>query len=140
MITGGKMKKILLSLHQEWWEKMLTGEKDIEVRKTAPQEKLCKEYWVLVYVTGGVGVVGEFTCRHFHSIRVTPTIQKTIGLQGWDLESHSCLTARHLHEYARGRLKPLWGWQVEHVKAYPEPKQLSDYGVKRPPQSWMYLK
>ena len=31
------MKAVLLSLKPEWWEKILTGEKDMEIRKTAPQ-------------------------------------------------------------------------------------------------------
>lgn len=31
------MLAVLLSVKQAWWEKMLTGEKTLEIRKTAPK-------------------------------------------------------------------------------------------------------
>lgn len=133
------MKTILLSLHQEWWDKMLTGEKDIEVRKTKPQD-IFQDYRVIVYITGGVGIVGEFMSNHFWPIRMLPSLQKTIGADKRDLASHSCLTWKQLYEYAGNSGKRLWGWQVSDVKAYDKPKSLSEFGLKRPPQSWMYLK
>ena len=53
-----EMPVVILSLHQKWWQKMAAGEKVLELRKTTPQ---CKApFRVLVYVTGGVGIVGEF--------------------------------------------------------------------------------
>lgn len=53
-----EMAVVVLSLHQKWWQKMAAGEKVLELRKSKPQ---CKApFRVLVYVTGGVGVVGEF--------------------------------------------------------------------------------
>ena len=57
------MKAVLLSLKPEWWEKILTGEKDMEIRKTAPQGGAGEpEPWpvlVLVYVSGTGGVQGK---------------------------------------------------------------------------------
>ena len=54
------MKAVLLSLKPEWWEKILAGEKDMEIRKTAPQGGAGEpEPWpvlVLVYVSGTGGV------------------------------------------------------------------------------------
>lgn len=60
------MKAVLLSLKPEWWEKILAGEKDMEIRKTAPQGGAGEpEPWpvlVLVYVSGTGGVQGKFLC------------------------------------------------------------------------------
>lgn len=58
-----EMAVVVLSLHQKWWQKMAAGEKVLELRKSKPQ---CKApFRVLVYVTGGVGVVGEFVCKEY---------------------------------------------------------------------------
>lgn len=62
-----KMPVVILSLHQKWWQKMVTGEKILELRKTNPQ--CMAPFRVLVYVTGGVGVVGEFVCPEVLEIK-----------------------------------------------------------------------
>ncbi len=134
------MKTIILSLHHKWWTKMVSGEKDIEVRKTKPMVSSGEPCRVLVYVTGGVGVVGEFTCNDFWAINVFPNLQKFVGKQNLDVSFHSCLSLKELYEYAGNRTAPLYGWHVENLVEYATPKPLSDYGIKRAPQSWMYLK
>ena len=64
-----ELDTIILSLHERWWKKMLAGEKILEIRKTAPTKK-DREYRVLVYVTGGGGVCGEFICTDFMKIKM----------------------------------------------------------------------
>ena len=67
MEEAEKMPVVILSLHQKWWQKMAAGEKVLELRKTKPQ---CKApFRVLVYVTGGVGIVGEFICPEVLEIK-----------------------------------------------------------------------
>lgn len=67
MEKAEKMPVVILSLHQKWWKKMAAGEKVLELRKTKPQ---CKApFRVLVYVTGGVGIVGEFICPEVLEIK-----------------------------------------------------------------------
>ena len=60
------MKAVLMSVKPEWWEKILSGEKTLEIRKSAPQSKDGRAFrWpltVLVYVSGTGSVQGEFTC------------------------------------------------------------------------------
>ncbi len=57
------MKTILISIHPKWCEKIFSGEKTIEVRKTAPKPP----FKAIVYETfngGGSGkVIGEFICN-----------------------------------------------------------------------------
>lgn len=33
------MRAVLMSIKPEWWEKILAGEKDLEIRKTAPRQE-----------------------------------------------------------------------------------------------------
>lgn len=126
------MKTVILSLHPRWWDKMAAGEKLLEIRKTRPA--LHGAFRVLVYVTGGVGVCGEFVCPNVWKIQTAPGIQKRAGMVGSiNVERDSCLTREALTAYAGPGGRPLWGWQVERVKTYAQPVPLTLYGMDRPP-------
>lgn len=133
------METVILSLHERWWKKIAAGEKRLEIRKTRPQRQDCQPCRVLVYVTGGVGVCGEFTCCTFHKIKTLPEVQHRVGIDRQSVEEGSCLTRRQLNAYAGGSGRPLWGWEVERVTVYEKPVPLSLYGLERPPQSWQYF-
>ena len=139
-----KETAVLLSLRPHWWEKIAAGEKTLEIRKTYPKRfEFSWRFRVLVYVTGGAGVCGEFTCKHVHKIRTIPEVQKVAGSplgEKFSVERESCLDERQLEEYAGGKGWPLWGWQVADVKVYNTPRPLQAYGISRPPQSWQYIK
>lgn len=134
------METVVLSLHERWWRKMVSGDKGLEIRKTYPR---CADnhqpFRVLVYVTGGVGVCGEFTCPAVHKIRTLVEVQPTFGADRRDLEAATCLTRQQLAGYAGTSGKPLWGWEVSTVKEYQKPVPLQLYGMARPPQSWQYF-
>ena len=122
------MQEVLISLHPQWWEKIKNREKTIEVRKTMPRINQMP-FRVIVYATGGIGVVGKFDCDS-----MIKTIKPERFLNG------SCLTSKELYEYAAG--KPLCGWHVKEgsVVEYEEPIPLEKAtGFKYPPQSWRYL-
>lgn len=74
------MKAVLLSLKPEWWEKILAGEKDMEIRKTAPQGGAGEpEPWpvlVLVYVSGTGGVQGKFLCPGYVKTNLLAGLQR----------------------------------------------------------------
>ena len=123
---------IVLSLHKRWWEKMLAGEKILEIRKTAPTEK-DHAYRVLVYVAGEGGVCGEFTCTDFMKIKMFPQLLETHKRQ-------SCQTESQIMEYAGESKRNLWGWAVTEVKEYCTPHPLDLYGLKNQPQSWCYYR
>lgn len=89
MEEAEKMPVVILSLHQKWWKKMAAGEKVLELRKTKPQ---CKApFRVLVYVTGGVGIVGEFIC---------PEVLEIKNFE--EAERKSKVPAHDIHNYAAG--------------------------------------
>lgn len=134
------MEAIILSLHERWWRKMVSGEKVLEIRKTYPKT-LQPPFRVLVYVTGGVGVCGEFNCTGIHKIRTLPEPQRSCGHAGqYNTQKASCLTEEQLKAYAGENGKALWGWSVSSAKEYTRPIPLELYGIFRAPQSWQYFK
>ena len=133
------METVIMSLHPVWWEKITTGEKRLEIRKSRPRA-VTGPFRVLVYVTGGVGVCGAFICPKVHQITTAPVIQKTIpGLVPMNVELKSCLNRMELEAYAGPGGRPLWAWEVGQVVVYEKPVQLFRYGLARPPQSWAYF-
>lgn len=126
------MDSIIASIHPEWWEKIKSGEKTLEIRKTRPT-KVSFPFKIIWYVTGSVGIVGESIC---------PEII-------WDqsdympLTDGSCLTQPELWKYA-GECEGtagiiLYGWRLTRtIEYYERPATLFEYGLKRPPQSWQY--
>ena len=122
------MTEILLSLHPKYWDLIKSGEKTIEIRKTKPQQ-VHYPFRVIVYVTGGIGVVGKFDCNE-----TIITIRPELLIDG------SCLTEAELQAYAAG--KSLCGWRIKEgsVVEYETPFSLERAtGLTRPPQSWCYL-
>ena len=124
------MRAVLLSIKPEWWEKILAGEKDLEIRKTAPRDGAGgPDPWpllVLAYVSGTGAVLGQFLCM------------------GWVksncfryLASRSCVPAEGLEKYAGG--KSLYGWIVGEAEEYETPSPLAEFGLTRPPMSWQYI-
>lgn len=122
-----EMPVVILSLHQKWWQKMAAGEKVLELRKTKPQ---CKTpFRVLVYVTGGAGVLGEFICKEVLEIKNFE-----------EAEKKSKVPAHDIHNYAAGSRNKVYGWEVADVKEYPRAVTLEELRIKRAPQSWQYMR
>jgi len=122
------MKEVLLSLHPQYWELIKSGQKTLEIRKTKPQGMFLP-FRVIVYCTGGIGVVGKFDCD---------VLRQTIDIPS--LTEGSCLTLDELLAYADG--KPLCAWHIQEnsVVEYECPIPLERAtGLERPPQSWQYL-
>ncbi len=155
------MKSVLISIRPQWVEKIASGQKTIEVRKTAPKEVPFKAYiycckgnngyeWLYRVDDNGHGkaqslhgkVIGEFIC------------DKVDGhLSGWDTAfgdivdtTPMCLTVEELLHYSAR--KPLYFWHISDLKIYDRPRALSEFGkvgfghevpLKRPPQSWQYI-
>ena len=136
------MRAVVISLHEKWWREIVSGGKQLEIRKTRPRGG--GPYTVFVYVTGGVGVVGEFVCDCFYKLETVPEIPTWAlppqeGGTPYHLERASCLTKKQLKEYAGDSGKPLWGWHITHLKVYAKPLSLPEIRMKKAPQSWCYI-
>lgn len=81
------MLAVLMSMKPEWWEKILAGDKVLEIRKTHPQSKNHADLeWpltVLVYVSGTGAVQGQFLCPGYTETKVMRhTTQNKAGCPG----------------------------------------------------------
>ena len=160
------MKSVLISIKPKYCELIASGKKTIEVRKSAPKEVPFKAYiyetkgatempWVdedghFIYKGRGQ-VIGEFICDKVYNIE--PIFSFYDCYSGYDDSSDSsyfedysidderlkktCLTRQDLYIY--GKDKPLYGWHISDLKIYDKPLSLSELGVDRPPQSYMYV-
>lgn len=137
------MKAVMISIQPKWCEKIASGQKTIEVRKTAPQEvpfkcyiyesrngghrcKHCNEKdSCYSYAPKNVGcyngrgkVIGEFICNNASELDY---------VYYWNngYEFATCLTYRQVADYGKG--KTLYGWHISDLKIYDKPKELSEF-------------
>ena len=142
------MKKILLSTNPEWVAKVLNLEKDVEIRKTAPTCDLPIEviiyctkgkylfapngwnehWWVQKYFNGegkyNGKVVAKFTLKSVHKYDWRLVANPFFKVRG------SCLSYSQLREYAtdpEGKIHDLFGWHIDDLEIFDEPKELSEF-------------
>lgn len=134
------MKSVMLSIRPQWCEKIVSGKKTIEVRKSAPEEVPFKAYIYETYdkkyddigICWGNGkcfehgckkVIGEFICDKVYEYtfsyyeaeyRVTHVEQEVM-----------CLNHPELIQYGKG--DTLYGWHISDLKIYDKPKELSEF-------------
>ena len=128
------MKSVLIAIRPQWVEKIASGQKTIEVRKTAPKEVPFKAYIyctkekkqddiIWAGVCGDRGkwdgrVIGEFICNNASELDY---------VYYWNngYEFATCLTYRQVADYGKG--KPLYGWHISDLKIYDRPRNLSEF-------------
>lgn len=124
---------VLISIHPKWVEKIASGEKVMEVRKSSPI--LRPPFKCYVYETkkgGGRGaVVMEFECMYTRTFYMRNKQDRT-----W-VAMLSRVAPWDLSEYAKGDV--VEGWKISRVKCYDKPKSPFDFGINRVPQSWCYV-
>ena len=168
------MKAVLISIRPKWCEKIASGEKTIEVRKTKPkletpfkcyiyctkpEEKLLTilkdgdENYGEVYHGKPVfikiektpvsiswkkkqKVIGEFVCD-----RIDTLVPATEPYGIYDIDDdyvlQTCLENGNLWDYGHGGT--LYGWHISNLKIYDTPRELREFGVNHPFQSWGYV-
>lgn len=145
-------KAVMLSIRPKWCEKIASGEKTIEVRKTRP--KLDTPFKAYIYCTmpdakdphnilelhGADGkirkanskVIGEFTCERI----------SLIAYDGGELSSTTnaafspatCLTQTEIIAYI-GDKGHCYGWHIADLLIYDEPRELTEFR-RACPNSW----
>ena len=139
------MKAVLISIRPKWVEKIVRGEKTLEVRKTRP--KLETPFKCYIYCTGvkrsPLGeyvevhrktggavdewqekVMGEFTCDTILPVTVECSSPADLG-EGLEVPE-TCLTDREILDYL-GNGKQGYLWHISGLKLYGEPKELSEF-------------
>ncbi len=128
---------IILSIKPKWAEKIYSGEKKIEWRKTCPST-VNEGAKVYIYETAPIcKVTGRFTY-----IGSTKVDAKNLDLS-YEFTYDSicvragCVKPEDLLKY-QGNRASLKGWKIYTFEKFSEPKTLKEFGLKRPPQSWCY--
>ena len=131
---------IVMSIKPEWCDKIFSGEKEFELRKTVPAHMPAKVY---VYKSGSGTVIGEFMLKYYVKL-MTPReymkIHKDIVIT--DLSPFlqgTCLTEKQFLDYL-GNAKYYYAIRIEDPVLYKTPIPLNKLGLSRPPQSWCYAK
>lgn len=146
------MKKVLMSIHPKWCEKIFNGSKTIEVRKTAP--KIDTPFEVFVYQTkhkrgksiitevlnsvyGGGKVIGSFVCDKVDEYECHKGLTKfggELGLPVGTIDTYfifeddykaMCLSYDEVKAYGKG--KTLSGLHITKPKLFDKPKELSEF-------------
>ena len=132
-------RAVLISIRPEWVEKILGGEKTLEVRKTRPNMET--PFKVYIYCTagnlsyevsngmfcnisGGRLVIGEFLCDTILPIQVECSSPVALGA-GIEIPG-TCLTDRKILEYL-GNGKRGFAWHISNLKIYDTPKPLNRF-------------
>ena len=161
-------KAVMLSIRPKWCEKIINGEKTIEVRKTRP--KLKTPFRCYIYCTqsddanrlrGSQGkVIGEFACERI--VPITYDDDRLWCPTNAALSPMTCLSQTEIIAYI-GDKGHCYGWHISNLKIYDTPRELSEFErpyecnecdakwttecnacheegkIKRAPQSWCYV-
>ena len=120
-----KLKRVLISIKPKYWEKILSGEKVWEFRKCRIDGNV-----FYVYATAPVSkVVGRFCIAGCLQARPESIYEAII--------EHGCVTKEEFMDYYKGK-RNAYAHAICNVKKFAEPKPLSAFGLKRPPQSFCY--
>ena len=160
------MKSVLISIRPEWADKILTGEKTMEVRKTRPRLETpfkcyiyatkCRDKIGWLRMRPGHGwqridgkIIAEFTCDRIDHMGIPyPAYQDLLDDK---YLRESCVPYYTLHRWF-GHGGDAYFWHISDLKVYDEPKELetltalreTKFGyepnkLKRAPQSWCYV-
>ena len=136
------MKSVLIAIRPQWVEKIASGQKTIEVRKTAPKEVPFKCY---IYETKGQyvkfthgahtkygygrgKVIGEFICDKVYSIKNRGSSFSVAGEKQSvtnEIARQSCLYYDDMVSYFGN--KDGFGWHISDLKIYDKPRELSEF-------------
>nr|DAR62034.1 MAG TPA: hypothetical protein [Caudoviricetes sp.] len=148
------MKAVLLSIRPEWCEKILNGEKTVEIRKSCPAHGT--PFKVYIYCTKaqskigwlrivpGKGwlrldsaVIGEFTCKKitglthvgetgsWESASLYVMAPRLYYKPADELLETAGMSKETAEKYLKGR--DGYGWHISDLKIYDHPRPLSDF-------------
>ena len=141
-------KAVMISIRPKWCEKIVNGDKTIEVRKTRP--KLDTPFKCYIYCTlpkyphedfirtdypkpqfyGGGKVIGEFICDRIYELE-TKACGGSYYAKNEDqpttnyIAQQSCLTLKDMHDYLHAQTG--YGWHITDLRIYDTPKELSEF-------------
>lgn len=122
------MSTMLLSIKPEYAKVILEGKKKFEFRKNKPQKKVDR---IVFYASfPQKQVVGEATIDEV--LEGTPA-------EIWEIAKTAAgITKKFFFSYYAGKSVAI-AYKLKQVKVFKQPKKLSDFGISKAPQSFIYL-
>ena len=127
-VKGSAMAKILMSIHPVHVEKILSGLKKYEYRKTKCKKTIDA---IVIYATYPImKVVGE--------VEVSSVTEDAPDMM-WDRTKDGAgIDYSFFNNYYKGRNKAV-AYHLGNALKYKQPKELVEYGIKAAPQSFIYI-
>lgn len=143
-------KSVLASIKPKYCELIAARKKLLEIRKNCP--KIDVPFKVYMYQTKGHWiykilewlklyqgkVIGEFVCDLAFPINQHDIIIGCSERGEFELQDSTCLNIDELLYYLDAK-DIIWGLHISELVIYDTPKELSEFGLTRPPQSWCYV-
>ena len=126
---------VILSIHPEWAKLIYEGKKTLELRKNIPMNTVNIVY---LYETAPICKVTGFF-KYFAYTRIKKT---HLELHKDIITEKSCVPVEEIKNYF-GKSEEIFGWicNAGHKgNQFAYPVELSEFGIKRPPQSWCYTR
>ena len=123
------MSKILLSINPQYVDNILSGVKKYEYRTKVAKQDVDA---LVIYSTSPVKhVIGE--------VKVIEVLELPPEALWEETKDYSGITKAFFDSYFKDR-DITYAYHLGEVTVYKEPLGLSHYGIKAPPQSFVYLK
>lgn len=122
------MCNMLISINPEHVENIFNGSKRYEYRKIRCKQDIDK---IIIYSTYPImKVVGE--------AKVEKILEDSPDNIWEETKSYSGIDLKFYQEYFKDRSKAI-AYKLTNIKKYNDPKELSSYGIKAAPQSFVYV-
>ena len=136
------MHTIIATIKTEHLNNITRGIKKFEIRKTFPTKERAPVRVLLCESGSGGFVKAEFVCDYV----VQVTVFEDGAIQHWNNHElfKACISYDEMANYI-GHGKTGFAWHITQMIDYCSTKgrrvrHISEYGLKRPPQSWQYVK
>jgi len=132
-------KAVMISIRQQWAEKIARGEKTLEIRRTAPLLRPPFKAYIYMCGKGSIyfgdtemvlhsgKVIGEFVCDKIECVKGLPDIpwSDPNGERELRVCKDSCLTFDQMAWYGEG--SNLWAWHISELKIYDQAKSMKEF-------------
>ena len=142
---------VLISIRPEWCDLIASGHKTLEIRKSRPSHSAPFKCYIYCtssrhYTFSGKAkpspgvipgkIIGEFICSWILPISIKYSDPNSPIAQ--HKYPYTAMTDKEIIDYLGNGVMGQ-AWHITELKIYKEPKELSVFGLRRPPQSWRYV-
>lgn len=119
------------------WSRVCSGASRVRAYQPLQEDKVNTNGHVLAKFT--LDKVEEITLEEFviDDFDTTKLEFVTDTMNEKEILKKTCLSLDDLSDYSNG--KKVYAWHISNLVIFDEPKELSEFGLKRAPQSWEYI-